>query len=438
MGGSAPSNRPYRSGSGRGRKTKRRPTRLRRSRELGQFVEQMGSTLVSVLAREHATLLQMGSAVVADLHGFEGRLRRRLVVHFQHDVFAERARSLAIYLSSALRLADADEYISAFAILRAALEHHLTDRLLFVGNRYTQQYTGVKKPDYEQLEMDRAQGRPGTENIIRVHYDSGTMVVVRSGLHMHDEAGRRRRQTLSIYYFLLDQFDPFVGTPDEQQHLSRGFTKVEDRIRHAEEQQGIYGRQLRWRGLKANLRENRLFSNETLRRFEVHYRFLSAFVHPVPAGYDLVYGRNRPTGAPRYDHYASELTLLYINKLASAELKFLKRMTTRTPRVRLNDWTTVEAHIRAADAAAEHLWFPGDDVPHAYDRFQEANSRAASRGKRLIPANRRPAPEDLQARHVRYYRNPLRRLIDMHQSVQELTTGFAYISPWPREDARFR
>jgi hypothetical protein len=38
---------------------------------------------------------------------------------------------------------------------------------------------------------------------------------------------------------------------------------------------------------------------------------------------------------------------------------------------------------------------------------------------------------------IRYYRNPLRRLIRMHASFQELT-GFAYRSPWPRQDARFR
>jgi hypothetical protein len=75
----------------------------------------------------------------------------------------------------------------------------------------------------------------------------------------------------------------------------------------------------------------RLAGVTRLRRFEVHHRFLSAFVHPVPAGYDLVYGRNRPTEAPRYDHCAAEPAVLYVNELAASELKFLKRMTTRTP-----------------------------------------------------------------------------------------------------------
>jgi hypothetical protein len=407
-----------------------------RCRTRGPTPTGFGRTLVLVLAREHPTLLQTATEVIADLHGFQARLRRRRVAHVQHDEFAERARSFAIYLSSALRLATADEYISAYAVLRSALEHHLTDRLLFLGNRYTQQYTRVKKADYEQLERERARGKPGTENIVRVTYSDGTMWVVRSGLHLRDGMGRSRPQTLSIYYFLLDEFDPFVGRPSEQKHLSRGFTPVEDRVRHAQEQQRRYA-PVRWPELKANLRENRLCGEETLRRLEVHYRFLSAFVHPVPAGYDLVYGRNRPTGAPQYDHYASELVLLYINKLAAAELKSLKRMTARTPCVGLEGWATVEAHIGAADAAAAHLWFPGVDEPHAFDRVEEANSRGIRGGGRLVPMDRRLGPDDLRPRQVRYYRNPLRRLIRMHQSFQELT-GFAYISPWPRNDARFR
>jgi hypothetical protein len=284
----------------------------------------VGRTLGYVLASEHATLLRTATDVVADLYGFQGRLRRHRVSHYQHDVFAERARSLAIYLSSALRLASADEYISAYAVLRAALEHHLTDRLLFVANRYKQQYNDMKKADYQRLVRQRAQGQPGTETIVRIIYDGRTMWVVRSGLHVRDEAGKPRRQTLSIYYFLLQEFDPFVGHYREQEHLSRGFTPVEQRIRDAQEQQRTY-RPLRWSQIKANLGENKICSQETLRRFDVHYRFLSAFVHPVPAGYDLVYGRNRPTGAPRYDHYASELALVYINKLGAAELKFLER-----------------------------------------------------------------------------------------------------------------
>jgi hypothetical protein len=58
------------------------------------------------------------------------------------------------------------------------------------------------------------------------------------------------------------------------------------------------------------------------------------------------------------------------------------------------------------------------------------------RGK-LVPRERRLAPDQLNERQVRYYRNPLVRLIKMHSSFSELT-GYPYISPWPRQDAQYR
>jgi hypothetical protein len=107
-----------------------------------------------MFTQEHEPLVESATHVLDDLHSFPNRLVRVRVHHHQHDVFAERALSLELYLSSALRLCVEDQYLAAFAVLRAALEHHLTDRLLFVGRRYKSVYTRVTKADFEQLESD--------------------------------------------------------------------------------------------------------------------------------------------------------------------------------------------------------------------------------------------------------------------------------------------
>jgi hypothetical protein len=398
-------------------------------------VRSVGSDSADTLAREHPALLDSAMALLADLGDFGSRLRPGRVAHAQHGDFTERALSLRMYLESSLHLAVQDEYMPAFAVVRAALEHHLTDRLLFLARRYKRVLTGVKKATYEEWLGDWKGKKPGTEDIVKLEWRNGTVIVVRTGLHPTGGKKGPSERTLSIYYFLLQDFDPFVGRPEEQRYLARGFTSIDQHIRHAANQQRLYGESLRWDGIKSNLAYNRLCSAEMLRRFEVNYRFLSAFVHPLPAGFDLIYGRNRPSGAPRYDHYASELILLYINKIAADELKALKRMAGRPPRVQLGDWSSVEARVRRADAVAEHLWFPGDRPDH-FDYVEEANSRGLRRGN-LVPAQRRPTPSQLKVSQIRYYRNPLRRLIRMHTSFQELT-GFAYRSPWPRQDARFR
>jgi hypothetical protein len=39
---------------------------------------------------------------------------------------------------------------------------------------------------------------------------------------------------------------------------------------------------------------------------------------------------------------------------------------------------------------------------------------------------------------IGYARNPLARIIQMHNGFTELPTGITYQSPWQREDARFR
>lgn len=392
-------------------------------------------SLTTAFEREHSGLLQAATELLTPLKDFRRHIVPGRIAHMQHDDFAERALSLSLYLSSAVDLARRDQYLPAFAVLRSALEHHLTDQLLFLATRYKQVFVDVKKETYQEWMRAWEAGESGTETIISIEYQTNNTTVIRSGPHATDETGKRQRRAISIYYFLLREFDPFVGRAQEQQHLSRGFSSLQHRIEHATEQQQVYGRSLRWDRIKDNLSYNRLCSMTTLRQLEVHYRFLSAFVHPVPAAFDEVYGRNRPSGAPRYDHYASELVLLYAIKIASEELKALKRMAGRAPRIRLADWDRVEAAIRIADARAEHLWFPGGR-PHAYDYVEEANSRGL-RNRQLVPWDKRPSPKGLKPSQVRYYRNPLRRLIKMHSSFQEMT-GFAYVSPWPREDARFR
>jgi hypothetical protein len=150
----------------------------------------------------------------------------------------------------------------------------------------------------------------------------------------------------------------------------------------------------------------------------------------VPAAFDEVYGRDEKTiGRFAYDHYSSELALLYINKIAAGELKALARMASRRPKVRLGDWDIVETHIKTADTTAAHLWFPGDP-PHDFDRVQEANSRGL-RGEKFVDRDKRPTPDQLRTTQIRYYKNPLRRLIEMHYTLSEMT-GFTYVSPWPR------
>jgi len=402
----------------------------------------MATAVNPALLQEHTALLTSAVAVVDDLRDFRSHIRSRRVWYAQHADFAERALSLHLYLSAALDLTLANNYLAAFDLLRSALEHLLADRLLLLARHYRQILPQQQWEAYEDLHDRWKKKASGTEDIRKLEWRgrsakpgaTGTIAIVRTGLH--PEGGKKgpRGKTTSIYYFLLKDYDPFIGPPHQQRHLARGFTPVALHTEHAGRQRRMYRGNLSWDAIKENLAFNRLAGAETLRRLDVHYRFLSAYVHPVPAGFDEAYGRGeKPIGQHAYNHYSSELALLYINKIAGAELRAFARMAGRPPKVRLGDWDIVEGHIKAADSAASHLWFPGDP-PHEFDRVQEANSRGV-RDYKLVERSKRPTPSQLRTSQIRYYKNPLERLWQMHHTFQELT-GFPYVSPWPRSDRR--
>jgi len=47
-------------------------------------------------------------------------------------------------------------------------------------------------------------------------------------------------------------------------------------------------------------------------------------------------------------------------------------------------------------------------------------------------------PPEPTADEVLYPADPLRRLVALHGGAHEIMTGLVYVSPWPRDDARFR
>jgi hypothetical protein len=87
-----------------------------------------------------------------------------------------------------------------------------------------------------------------------------------------------------------------------------------------------------------------------------------------------------------------------------------------------------------ARLATEYFWFLSGD-PHQYDRIEEVHTRVWRRRKwgppdidwRALPAER-----------VRYYPNPMERLVRMHHTTGEMSTGLVFQSPFDRSDAAYR
>jgi len=213
---------------------------------------------------------------------------------------------------------------------------------------------------------------------------------------------------------------------------------------YSETQRELWQEALAWKNLKANLRMNDLATEREVVQLDVHHRFLSAFVHPFSQDVtDRVYHPHYHGDWPIEDHYAQELVLLYAGMFAIDELRDFERMTTREPRVELAGWDEVRGELAIAESQIAHLWPPGRP-PYPYDKTHEANQRVFDIYDAQIAAKQsttRPAipdPRGLPDEEIRYYPDPLRRLVRLHATSTEGTTGLRWLSPWPRADAQYR
>ena len=113
-------------------------------------------------------------------------------------------------------------------------------------------------------------------------------------------------------------------------------------------------------------------------------------------------------------------------------LNFLPVVKTK-PGVSLADPDRIDLVLRVAESSSTHFWFLGTNA-HPYDLWKAHNTAFFQLFKDgQVTTPQPPAPDE-----VPYPTDPLRRLIEMHASTTEVLTGLTYLSPWPREDARFR
>jgi len=281
---------------------------------------------------DHGTLPAHAERMLMRLEGLEDLSVPGRADHMQHRDHAMRARQLADHLRALLLLSDAGRYPSAMVVARTALEHHLLDRLIFLGTRYVETYTGVKKADVPEwnakLEALRAGDRP---SIARWWWDDSGMNVVIRGLHSA-RSKKGRGQAISLYYFRIDDFDPFTGGKKHAGHLAAPFRESPLREQWAATAAATWRSHFTYERLRKSLDANRLLPRMGV-EVDVHYAFLSGFVHPSKRGYEAICDQNHPDRIGSFDHYASELAVLYVIAIASAEVEAYGRMARRAPRL---------------------------------------------------------------------------------------------------------
>ena len=131
-----------------------------------------------------------------------------------------------------------------------------------------------------------------------------------------------------------------------------------------------------------------------------------------------------------YDHYHSELCLLYLAHLLQMHLELALRYF-RFRKISIsNERKKYRAVSHELEAQFGYFWFIFND-PHEWDRFDTANRKSDFQNGVVI------RPHEVRDVSVRYSESPLSRLKSLHSPAFELTTGNRFDSPFPRSDSRF-
>jgi len=375
---------------------------------------------------QHDSLPRHAETLLQRLEQLRGESDGGSVMHMQHVEHAKRGHQLAGHLRAALLLSEAHHYPSAFVVLRAALEHHLMDRLIFLARRRILVYPKAKKSARARWDAELTAAKAGGDPMItRWFWDNDGLNVVYRGL-FGPRSKKGRGQTISSFYFMAGDYDPFVGPKKHAGALAAPFWERKHIKQWAEESATLWRLVFRHDKVMKALRVNRLLLGRH-QQVDVHYAFLSGFAHPSKRGYEAIYGGNTPDRSGQFSHVASELVLLYVIVLAAAELDAWTAMAKRRPRLITNGWEHVEREVREAQFASSYLWFLSGE-PQQYDRIESVHT---PRGN-TTPKWGRPSvdPATLPTKRVRYYRDPLERLAKLHESFHEMATGLVHRSPF--------
>jgi len=387
------------------------------------------------LLDDHGDLPRHAEVLLGRLDRLSGLFGPADVAHAQHMYFAQRCEVLSDQLKGVLDLSGRFRYAAALALTRTALEHHLIDRLVFLADRWVVEIP-IKAENVEAERARLATLRGSTRpDFVSWRYEkvAGVINLVVRGIYREGSVGRG--MTVSPYYFWVYDYNPFTVKKKAAPHVAMGFRDPGAELKWAKQSANAWDRLFALGRLRKNLDANRLLRPRLGVQVDVHYAFLSAFVHGVQKAYERVHGYNIPNRLGTFNHYASELAFLYVVSIAAAELEMFGRMAKREPRLELLDWSTVEAEIDAARTSSSYFWFLSGE-PNMYDRIQQVHSRKPVLAGGLPSKRLRVDPASLRSSRVKYYRDPLERIRQLHQSSAEMFSGQIFESPFERADAR--
>lgn len=335
-------------------------------------------------------------------------------------------------------------YRESYNNIRMIFEFYLLLDLMSTGTKYTIRYLIHRQKDDASISMHAAKAqfiesvkqamKTSRPDILGIHRQTNNSVtLVHRGVRVVDADGSPTGELVPWFRAAWENYHP-----DHHQHIAklstgRFLTQRWKPFRNRRgrqddtEQREIYRNVFSFDGLITNLRLNGRLNKKTATRVYVHYNFLSGYTHTTHQG--IMSLRQSNWHRRVYDHFHSELCLLYVAHLLQMHLELALRYF-RWRRIPIsNERKKYRALSHDLEIQFGYFWFIFND-PHEWDRYDTANRMSDLQNGIVI------RPQEVSNAAVRYAESPLSRLRSLHSSAFEFTTGNQFDSPFPRSDAR--
>lgn len=410
----------------------------------------MNMDITAQTLAEHQELITLIDELIAALRKLPGDVQWGDSSWMQDTEILNFIRIQSISLENAKQNTLRGCYRDSYHIIRMIFEAYFILRLISTCDKYPLRIRVTRAktdPDLSSARnriIQQAREKLGGRLITTYVENKDTIVAVLRGIPIVDDKGKETGVTLPYYYGAWHDFRPV------EYHLRRD--TLQDRIPTLRFLTGewasaprkirsdltknyglLYKYFLTFDRILENLCLNGVLNKKTATSVLVHYNFLSNFSHCTSDSVSLITTRRLSQitsgGLDNiYDHYFSELALLYICHLLSMHLQHaIYYLGWRSIKLK-NEKKLYRPLCQRVENNFGYFWFIFNK-PHQYDRYAHANRKCNYKKKLFF------RPEEIRLGDVRYYDNPLYRLKQLHQSQRELLTGNVFISPFPRDDA---
>lgn len=338
-------------------------------------------------------------------------------------------KSETILLSDAIALLENNHsYGSVFPIIRTVFEDFWVILLAMNGTKYYQYFKIKKGHSIEKLykkwvkDLEDAQKNGKSKDILLLRKTKRKIIIARIGTFV-----KNSNEIIPFYYWLLDQYDPtqaYIGK--EKRIIENYLTPPHLLKKHLEIHESFKEDYFDSKGIYDSLLLNNFIKKSHIQKINVHYNFLSLWVHPnkkkfdiLRQEYDFWNGKKRP------DFFLEHLALLYIGNFASLFLSrfidFAHRQIQEQKLKGLKNEDLIKAELSEFEIATNYFWFIFNK-PSFFHKYNYCVNRGW-RSIRYKKAYKTMTPSQVPDGIVPYYKDPIHILREMSRGVSNQIYG---------------